>query len=117
LQLADKYGGLLLALAGGGGLLLLNRASKRADYAHLLLLAWGVAYIPFALIDEYVVTLILKQLVHILPLLAILGGLLLGKLSRRRRGLLVAGVLLALVFWQGLLTEIDHIVHGFAQLK
>jgi hypothetical protein len=119
LQLADKYGLLLLALAGGGALLLALRQpdNRPAHYAWLLLLAWALAYIPFALIDEYVVTIIVKQLVHILPVIAVLGGVLLGRLSRQRWGMVVAGVLLVLVFWQGLLLELEHIVHGFAELK
>ncbi len=118
LQLYAKYGPLVLGLAAGGGLLLaVGRLSRRADYSRLLLLAWCLTYIPFALADEYVVTLILKQLMYILPALAILGGLLLGQLARRRRGAIVACTILALVCWQGLLLELDAIVHAFAQLK
>jgi hypothetical protein len=119
LQLADKFGALVLLLAAGGALALLLAGphSDRAAYTRLCLLAWGVSYVPFALIDEYVVTLILKQLVHLLPLLAILGGVLLGRLARRRWGRVVAGAILALVMWQGILLELDVILNAFTQLK
>jgi hypothetical protein len=119
-QPADKYGWLVLALAGGGALLLAaTRApNEQARYARLVLLAWGLAFVPLALADAYIVTFILKHLLHILPLLALLGGLLLGGLTRRRAaGRVVALVVLALVLWQGLVLEVDVIINAFAQLK
>jgi hypothetical protein len=54
---------------------------------------------------------------HLLPLLALLGGLLLGRLAQNRAGLLLAGAVLALVCWQGVLLELDLIVYAFPQLK
>jgi hypothetical protein len=119
-QPADKYGWLVLALAGGGALLLAaTRApNEQARYARLVLLAWGLAFVPLALADAYIVTFILKHLLHILPLLALLGGLLLGGLTRRRAaGRVVALVVLALMLWQGLVLEVDMIINAFAQLK
>lgn len=113
-----KYGALTLWLAGGGGLLLLaRRLGTRAGYVRLLLVAWLLSYLPAALGDEYLVTFILKHLIFLLPLCAILGGLLLGRLAQRRWGLLVAVVLLAVLGWQGLLMELDVIVNAFTQLK
>lgn len=117
-QPLDKFGPLVLGLAGGGALLLaLRRAGPRAHDTRLLLLAWCAAFVPFALADEYIVTFILKHLVHLLPALAVLGGLLLGRLAQRRAGMLVCGALLALVLWQGVLLELDVIVNAFAHLK
>jgi hypothetical protein len=118
LQLADKYGALVLLLAAGGALLLAcGRLGEQARAARLVVLAWGLAYVPLALADEYIVTFILKHILHLLPLLALLGGLLLGRLAQQRAGLLLAGALLALVCWQGVLLELDLIVNAFAQLK
>jgi hypothetical protein len=118
LQLVDKYGVLVLLLAAGGALLLaLRRVGERAHYARLVLFAWGAAFIPLALGDEYVVLFILKHVLHILPVLAIFGGLLLGWLARWRAGAVVAYAILALVFWQGLVLELDVIVNAFVQLK
>jgi hypothetical protein len=118
LQLADKYGALVLLLAAGGALLLaFGRLSEQARAARLVLLAWGLAYVPLALADEYIVTFILKHVLHLLPLLALLGGLLLGRLAQNRAGLLLAGAVLALVCWQGVLLELDLIVYAFPQLK
>jgi hypothetical protein len=118
LQLADKYGLLVLALAAGGALLLgFGRRSETGHAARLVLLAWGLAYVPLALADEYIVTFILKHVLHLLPLLALLGGLLLGRLAQHRAGLLLASALLALVCWQGVLLELDLIVNAFPQLK
>lgn len=86
-------------------------------YACLFILAWCAAYIPFALADEYVVTLILKQVLHPLPMLALLGGVLLGQISQRRAGLVVAWAILLFIGWQGLLMDLDVIVNAFPQLK
>lgn len=124
-QPMDKYGGLIVALAGVGGLLLLNRivsgqGGQRVRSTGLLLLVWALAYLPFALIDEYVVTLILKHVLHLLPLLAVLGGLLLGRLahpSAGRAGRLVVGLVLAWVGWQGLVLLVDVVTNAFVQLK
>jgi hypothetical protein len=117
-QPLDKFGALVPVLAGGGALLLaLRRAGPRARYTRLLLLAWCAAFVPFALADEYIVTFILKHLVHLLPALAVLGGVLLGRLAQRRAGMLVCSALLALVLWQGVLLELDVIVNAFAHLK
>lgn len=113
-----KYGWLVLGMASGGALLLaLGRGWLATVHARLLILAWCAAYIPFALADEYVVTLILKQLLHVLPMLALLGGVLLDQLSQRRAGLVVAWAILLFIGWQGLLTNLDVIVNAFPQLK
>jgi len=42
---------------------------------------------------------------------------LLDRLAQHRAGLLLAGAVLALVCWQGVLLELDLIVYAFPQLK
>ncbi len=118
LQLADKYGGLVLLLAGTGALLLATaHLDTRARYTRLVVVAWVGAFVPLALADEYVVTFILKHILHILPMLALLGGLLLGRLWRYPAGRAVALVVLAWVLWQAAVLEVDVIVNAFVQLK
>ncbi|NJN66604.1 MAG: hypothetical protein HC884_07750, partial [Chloroflexaceae bacterium] len=131
--LRDKYGFLLLAPAVGGAVLLASTrlgnnppagsgATKDEDKdagsgVPLLLLAWGLSYPLLALMNTYVVTFILKHVLYLLPALAVLAGLLLGRLSRYRWGGVVAVVLVALVFWEGVQAEFDAILHAFYPLK
>jgi hypothetical protein len=118
--LRAKYGLLVLGLAAGGAVLLFGappRSTPRTLPLHMLLLAWGFTYVPMALASAYVVTFILKDVLYLLPLLALLGGVLLAALARRRVGVLVVAALVALVAWEGLLLELHAIVYGFAQLK
>jgi hypothetical protein len=129
--LRDKYGFLLLGPAVGGAALLASarlgnnpptgsEATKdtgAGSGAPLLLLAWGLSYPLLALMNTYVVTFILKHVLYLLPALAVLAGLLLGRLSRCQWGGVVAAVVVALVFWEGVVAELDAIVHAFYQLK
>ncbi len=117
--LRAKYGLLVLGMAVGGAALLAvsRRPPIRSVPLHMLLLAWGLTSVPMALASAYVVTFILKDVLYLLPLLALLGGVLLAGLARRRVGVLVVAVLVALVAWEGLLLELHAIVYGFAQLK
>jgi hypothetical protein len=131
--LRNKYGFLLLGPAAGGAALLASTrlgssppthsgATKDEDKdagsgAPLLLLAWGLSYPLLALMNTYVVTFILKHVLYLLPALAVLAGLLLGRLSRCRWGGVVVAVVVALVFWEGVVAELDAIVHAFYQLK
>ncbi len=117
-QLFDKYSAYVLLLALFGALLLaLTRLSPRGRDTRLVLFAWAGAFVPLALADEYVVTFILKHILHILPVLAVLGGVFLGRLSRQRGGHVLVWALLALTGWQGLILILDAVVNGFVQLK
>lgn len=116
--LEAQYGRPLLALALGGVLLALVRWPRRQRvYGWLMLLAWCAPYPLLALIDQYVATLILKQVLYLLPPLAILAGLLLGRLAQRPAGGVVAGVLVGWVLWHGLLLELHQMIYAYAQLK
>lgn len=115
--LRAKYGALVLGLSFGGGLLVLMQHTRPRSHAKTLLLAWLLTYLPMALASEYVVTFILKDVLYMLPVLAILGGILLGTIARRRGGMVVALAIVVFVAWQGLLFELDAIVHAFTQLK
>jgi hypothetical protein len=112
-----KYGNLVLGLAAGGALLLAlpQRGPRPAD-ARLLGLAWCAAYVPFAVADTFI-DLIHKQTLHMLPVLAVLGGLALSRLVCRRAGMVVVMALLGLILWDALLLELDMIVYAFPQLK
>lgn len=117
--LTAKLGPLLLGLAAGGGVLLLVEARQggRGMAARPLLLAWCITYVPMALMSAYLVTFILKDVLYLLPATAVAAGIFAGRLARSRAGSVVVGVLVALVFWEGLLLELDAIVHAFYQLK
>lgn len=112
------YGLLLLGLALGGVLLVISSTlHTQTIYTSILLLAWCAAYPPLALVDRYIATLILKHILYVLPILAIFGGLFLGKLVQRRWGNAVAGALLGLIFWETLLLGFEIIVYAYPQLK
>lgn len=116
--LRQWYGWLLVALAGlGAGLLLATPKRGGRVAATGLFAAWGLTYPLLALIDEHVATLILKQILYVLPLVALLAGLLLGRLATRRWGWVVALALVALVGWKGLLITLDLIVNANQGLK
>jgi hypothetical protein len=103
------HGPSALILAGGGLALLLTRRSNYRTHANVLIGAWLLAYIPLALANGFVVTLILKHLLYVLPVTALLGGLLLGKLAQRPAGRLLAAALLTFVFWQGMIEVFEHL--------
>ena len=117
--LVVKYGWLVMGLASGGALLLATRqkTENTRKGGTLLLIAWAATYPLMALTSEYVVTFILKDVLYMLPALAILGGLLLGKLAHYRMGKLVVTLLLAFIGWQGITLEIHAIIYEFVQLK
>lgn len=116
--LQAKYGMLICGLASGGLLLLLIKPlNTRAQNARLLILAWLATYPLMTLMSRYVVTFILKDVLYMLPLLALLSGLLLGRLARCRWGMVVVGAILATVFWESLQQELHAIIYAFAQLK
>ncbi len=117
LQPRAKYPAAVLALAAAGAALLVVRLRGVRRYAGAVLLAWGLAYLPFALLDEYIVTLILKQVLWLLPLLAVLAGLVLGRWQQSRAGTLVGMLLLLWVGWQGVVTLVDLVLYAFVQLK
>lgn len=113
-----KYSLLVRGLAALGGVLLLAKPlTRRAADVRLLLIAWVLTFPPMSLISEMIVPFILKDVLYLLPALAILAGLFLGGIVQRRAGRIVAAAAVALVVWQGLLLEYDSIVHGFTQLK
>ncbi|NJP05834.1 MAG: hypothetical protein HC837_09535 [Chloroflexaceae bacterium] len=103
------YGLPLLLLAGGGAALVAIRL--HCHRAMLWITAWCAAYVPFALAST-AVPLIEKHTVYILPMLALLAGLLLGELGQRRAGRVVVWLLLALVVWQAGEMWLDIVVHG-----
>jgi hypothetical protein len=116
--LLARYGVLVMVLALSGGVLIgAGRASAATRYAHLLLLAWVLTYPPMALMSEHIVTFILKDVLYMLPAIAVLCGLFLGKLARYRGGRAVAAVILALVVWEGVRLELHAIAYAFYQLK
>ncbi len=132
-----KYGEHVLSLALGGFLLLLNssighnrhhRHHQQKQQKHqqkhqhtrdvwLLLLAWGLTFPLMSLMSRYVVTFILKDVLYMLPALALTGGVFLGQVMQRRTGRLIAAVVVAMVCWQGLTLELHAIVYEFVQLK
>jgi hypothetical protein len=107
--LVVHHGSLALTLAGAGMALLLTRRNSHRTRASVLVGAWLLAYIPLALANGFVVTLILKHLLYMLPVTAMLGGLLLGKFAQRPAGRFLAAALLAFVFWQGLVEVLEHV--------
>jgi hypothetical protein len=112
------YGPLLLTLALLGAVSWLGRAwSQRRAAGGAVLLAWATTYPLLALIDAHVATLILKHVLYILPLVAILVGLTLGRLATRRWGWVVAAAVVGLVVWQGLIIETQLIVSANQGLK
>lgn len=117
LQPIAKYSPLVLLVAAGGAALLAVRLHSVRWYAGAVLLAWGLAYLPFALLDEYIVTLILKQVLWLLPLLAVLAGLVLGRWQQSQAGRLVGTLLLLWVGWQGAVLLVDLVRYAFIQLK
>lgn len=123
-----QYGPLALGMAGGGALLLAGRLWRgrhalapdcddaRRRMLATVLLAWCAAYPPFALADAYV-PLVAKHVLHLLPAIAVLGGLLLEDLGRRRSGIALAGAAVALICWQGLALEVHQIIYAYVQLR
>lgn len=113
-----KYGLEVLGLATGGAFLLVTKQGhERQRYARLLLSAWFLTYLPMALASKYVVTFILKDLLYLLPALALLSGLLLGEFERYRWGKICAKLIIGLIFWEGIVLELHEIVYAFGQLK
>lgn len=116
--LLAKYGWLVIGLAAGGVvLLLLHSGGQHHRDTRLLLLAWGLTYPPMALTSEYVVTFIVKDVLYLLPALAVVAGLFAGRLAQRRWGQVVALALIGLVAWDGVTRVLHVIVHAFTQLK
>ncbi len=116
-QPLDKYGILLLLLALSGSAMLLLRLRGPRVYAGLVLAAWSLAYLPFALLDEYIVTLILKQVLWLLPMLAILAGLTLGRMQHSRAGRWLTAAVLLWIGWQGMVLLSELVRFAFMQLK
>ncbi len=113
-----KYGLEVLGLATGGAFLLAaKQGHERRRYARLLLIAWFLTYLPMALASKYVVTFILKDVLYLLPALALLSGLLLGEFERYRWGKISAKLIMGLIFWEGFVLELHEIVYAFGQLK
>jgi hypothetical protein len=104
------YGPHILVLAAGGALLLVARCIS-TGYTGILLLAWCATYLPFAIATASV-PLLEKHTAYLLPALAVLSGVFLGKLVQRRVGGVVAGALLALVCWQAWVMLYDVMVHN-----
>jgi len=69
------------------------------------------------LASKYVVTFILKDVLYLLPALALLSGLLLGEFERYRWGKISAKIIIGLIFWEGFVLELHEIVYAFGQLK
>lgn len=108
--LRGHYGIHILVLAVGGALLLAARCIS-AGYTGILLLAWCATYLPFAVASASV-PLLEKHTAYLLPVLAVLGGVFLGKIVQHRTGGVVGLALLALVGWQALVMLYDIIVHN-----
>jgi hypothetical protein len=83
----------------------------------LWLLAWSATYPLMALMSRYVVTFILKDVLALLPFIALTGGVFLGHLLQRRIGRVVVAAIGAFVSWQGLELVFHSIVYAFTQLK
>jgi hypothetical protein len=125
-----RYEPVVLILAGCGMALLLfggwRLIEKEQDAARpplsrrqalrLLMLAWCAVYPPFAVADFYV-PLVEKQALHLLPAIAVSGGLLLDALWRRRWGKVVALALLALVFWLGVSLTTHEVIYAYWREK
>jgi len=116
-QPLDKYGILLLIIALSGIAMLLLRLRGTRVYAGLVLAAWSLAYLPFALLDEYIVTLILKQVLWLLPMLAIFAGIPLGRMQHSRAGRWLTAAVLLWTGWQGLVLLSELVRFAFMQLK
>ena len=109
--LIGQYGLLIIVLAGSGAVLLLTKTrSTKLIGTRTLILCWWITYLPLALANGYVVTLILKHILYMLPALAFLNGLLLGRMAQRRWGRVVAIAIVLLVCWQGLASELRAII-------
>jgi hypothetical protein len=109
--LIGQYGVLIVALAGGGAALLMTqRRSRRVEGARTLFLAWWMTYLPLALANGYIVTFILKHVLYMLPALAFLDGVLLGRLAQRRWGRVVAIAIVVLICCQGLMREVTEML-------
>ncbi|MCU0492844.1 MAG: hypothetical protein MUD01_14730 [Chloroflexaceae bacterium] len=135
-----RFDGLLLLLSACGGLLLLcgDRRRETGDWGQHsalgrkaasvsrlrspvpplggLLLAWCLVYPIFALVDYYV-PLVEKQAMHLIPAVALLGGLALAQLWRGRWGRLVASAILAFFTWQALSSVVFWVVVAYAAEK
>lgn len=117
IPLRAKYGVLVPGLAAGGAVLwAVSPRSRRATDAALLVLAWCAAYPLFAVADT-AIDLIHKHTLHMLPVLALLGGVALARIAQSRAGMGVVLALLGLILWDALVLELDMIVYAFPQLK
>lgn len=111
--------GPVLMVSAAGGLALLATTGDRAgpgsitDYSRSsltksILLAWGLAYIPFAIANQYLL-LIEKHTLHMLPLIALLSGLSLAYSSNRIYGRYIVSLIIAFLLWQALSSEYRYI--------
>jgi hypothetical protein len=114
----DKYSVFVLGAAAGGLLLLFaHHLPPHTRDGRRMVVAWLATYPLLAWASAFVVTFILKDVLYLLPLLALLSAVLFGKLLRRRRGKIVVGAVLLSLLWQTLSIEMHAVVYGFEQLK
>lgn len=123
-----KFGPLVLSAAGGGGLLLLlathpwpsaadPRHTARIRQMRTLIASWLLTYPFLALASAYVVTFIVKDVLYMLPAVAVCGGIFLGQIARYRVGKLVTGIMILLVGWEGVHAMLHAIQYAFSELK
>lgn len=117
---AAQFNPLVLTSAGSGAVLLAVGTKKPAAHLvdmRLLCLAWVATYPFLALASTFMMTFNWKDVLYILPLVSILAGLFLGKLTQRRGGGIIAGAIVLLVFWYGMDLMVHQIVHAYTDLK
>lgn len=82
-----------------------------------LFVAWILTYPFLSLASNAIMTFNWKEVLYMLPLVAILAGMILGKLLQRRQGRIVVFTLLLLTGWNSGMMMLHRIVHAYTELK